>query len=439
MDPERLKRLRRLREKINQSVRNTTVVVPAAPELLPKKVVISNPPPTSAPQSTISPKYDHFELYLHMRTFILAVSRRDVRNVFERWHEKTTKKILRRPVSPPKPAEPVVLVPPVKSADHSQPPTVPLRTSVPKPAPTHAIPTYIFKRKDGNARKVDQEMLSAAYHRFTPTPDESNELSQTEPVPNPLSSSPIPPELPKPLSPPRHPTPPSQISPKTVTVIEKLEIEKDFVIGDQVTVTIESPRSPTRTQRSPATPRRSPNSPNSGEPVLSSAIRELRDITVDDPFELNHRSDRKVEVSLGKAKSPPERFVTPMAPRGPLVSSADVTLDVDEPEIVEDTAVARRQAVVSPARTAESYDEYDEPIDQYFLQEARSPSRSRREISSNVDEQLEASKLLLAQIDRMLPKDQLNPRDDDEEEDAELDSGTYNQLMDLSLSDESDD
>jgi hypothetical protein len=118
-------------------------------------------------------------------------------------------------------------------------------------------------------------------------------------------------------------------------------------------------------------------------------------------------------------------------------------LDVDEPEIVEDTAVARRQAVVSahssPARAAESYDEYDEPIDQYFLQEAQSPAKSRREISSNVDEQLEASKLLLAQIDRMLPKDQLNPGEDDEEEDVELDSGTYNQLMDLSLSDESDD
>jgi hypothetical protein len=107
------------------------------------------------------------------------------------------------------------------------------------------------------------------------------------------------------------------------------------------------PGSPTRTQRSPTTPGRSPN-------VLSSAIRELRGLTVDDPFALNPTSDRKVEVRMGhtmaKAKSPPERFATPMAARGPLLSSSDVTLDVDEPEMVEGTAVGGGRLLYRPIR-----------------------------------------------------------------------------------------
>jgi hypothetical protein len=182
--------------------------------------------------------------------------------------------------------------------------------------------------------------------------------------------------------------------------------------------------------------------------LLSAAIRELRDFTGDDPFELKPRSDRKD----AKPRSPPERFVTPVASRGPVASAADITFDVDESDVVEDTEDARRRSVISaspsPRRSVGSNDDYDEPIDQYFLQEAESPSRTRQELSVDVDEQLEASKSLLAQIDRLLPKVEPRPaqkeekreeEEEEEEEDAELDDGTYNRLMAMSLSGDSSD
>jgi hypothetical protein len=415
---DRLKRLRRLREKINQSTKTSSTIrvsqeIESHQPIIPARKSTAAPPPKPIAHIPKPTEPDRFQLYLFTRTFIIESSRRQVRSVFQAWNKKAMDRITRR-----KPVIPKVIDPPVTTSavvtSHRPSTGIPSRKSASKQVskkstePDPSILPYAFKSRENPNRKVDQEMLSAAYRRVGRGSDDSDELSQTEPAQRPLTPSPI------------HSDSDKQSSP----AIEPLVIEKDFIVSHPVTVKISSP------PKNEVTPRRSPAG---GNRVVSSAIRELRDFTGDDPFELKNQTDRStgnriVHVSDNDPpvqKSPVTRFVTPTAPRRIQTSLEDV---VEEPEIVDDTDVMRDVSVVSahasPRNKAEPDD--DEPIDDYFLQE---PNQTAAE----VDERLEASKQLLAKIDSALWD---MKSETSEEEDAASNSGGYKDLLDLSLSDD---